>query len=130
MQKVSVKKLFQPNLQIKYQIYCTRIVNSINYLAASTAQVVLLYSGAGRLVPFVLSSPLHHSGEEVHQLVLSVEVCIESQVLITTAHIGTLSTLPVRWQSARHSADQVGLELVVSYSVSVSFSLLVSFASS
>ena len=34
------------------------MVNNINYLAASTAQVVL-YSGASRLVPFVLSSPLH-----------------------------------------------------------------------
>ena len=67
------------------QIYCTQIVNSINYLAASTAQVVLLYSGAGRLVPFVLSSPLHHSGEEIHQLVLHIEVCITSQVFVSSA---------------------------------------------
>ena len=57
-QRILVKFWFESN--IKYQIYCTQIVNSINYPAASTAQVVLLYSGAGRrLVPFVLSSPLH-----------------------------------------------------------------------
>ena len=70
---------------IKYQIYCTQIVNNFNYLAASTAQVMLLYSGAGRLVPFVLSSPLHHSGEEIHQLVLHIEVCIALQVFVSSA---------------------------------------------
>ena len=83
-QRILVKFWFESN--IKYQIYCTQIVNSINYPAASTAQVVLLYSGAGRrLVPFVLSSPLHHSGEEIHQLVLHIEVCIASQVFVSSA---------------------------------------------
>ena len=111
---------------VNYQTQCRHRHRRIKENFESSNVIYCCHKKA--VVPLVLFSSLHNSGEEVHQLVLSVEVCIESQVLITTAHIGTLSTLPVRWQSARHSADQVGLELVVSYSVS--FSLLVSFASS
>ena len=52
---------------IKYQIYCTQIVNNFNYLAASTVQVMLLYSGTGRLVPLVVFSSFHYSGKEFLQ---------------------------------------------------------------
>ena len=64
-----------------------------NYLAASTPKSSCCTAAAGRLVPLVLFSSLHNSGEEVHQLVLSVEVCIESQVLITPAHCQVLLVL-------------------------------------
>ena len=52
---------------MKYEIYCTQIVTNI-----ATIQVALLYSGAGRLVPLVQFSSLHHSGEEINQIVLHV----------------------------------------------------------
>ena len=55
------------------KIYCTSTisnilyVNNFNYLAASTVQVMLLYSGAGRLVPLVVFSSFHYSGKEFLQ---------------------------------------------------------------
>ena len=53
--------------KLSHAIYCTQIVNNFNYLAASTVQVMLLYRGAGRLVPLVVFSSFHYSGKEFLQ---------------------------------------------------------------
>ena len=63
----NIKYIVRQQFQLSGCISNILYVNNFNYLAASTVQVILLHSGAGRLVPLVVFSSYHYSGKEFLQ---------------------------------------------------------------
>ena len=57
----NIKYIVRQQFQLSGCISNILYVNNFNYLAASTVQVILLHSGAGRLVPLVVFSSFHYS---------------------------------------------------------------------
>ena len=69
---------------VKYQIYCTQIILTtaiwLLQLCSDCAAVASL--SHHRIVPAFLFSPVHHFHEELHQLLLVLQVAVSSQVLV------------------------------------------------
>ena len=78
---------------IKYPIYCTQIIITswLLQLGSCCAAVQRSYH---RLVPVFLFSPVHHFHEELHQLLLVLQVVVSSQVLVCLTLCEVLLVLP------------------------------------